>query len=226
MSTEDFHNHVQKQSHKDKESSLTLQFQNELYTNRSAPITLLAKNGANNSRCFQQSNGGTHPNNIATHDEFGFTNQPNLSVSNNVDSNSSIQRSTNESMINLPHLHPEVTALRTNITPVIEISNDIRKATTGPITVHLKPEALQELSNLLNGETTSQDFLRTAINLTSRMIRRPFDKIEITALLTRYLKIFESNLKMIPFGSATYGFSGSITNFNILVNAGNCCLLN
>lgn len=39
--------------------------------------------------------------------------------------------------------------------------------------------------------------------------------------LSHYLKAFDSTLQLKIFGSTTYGFGGSKTNFNILVSTGN-----
>lgn len=79
----------------------------------------------------------------------------------------------------------------------------------------------QKLKNVINIEPVSQAISSKTVDLINRMVGRCFYEIEIVALLTRYLKIFNSTLKVMPFGSATYGFGGSSTNFNILVNAGN-----
>lgn len=78
----------------------------------------------------------------------------------------------------------------------------------------------QKLKNVINIEQVSQAISSKTVDLINRMVGRCFYEIEIVALLTRYLKIFNSTLKVMPFGSATYGFGGS-SNFNILVNAGN-----
>lgn len=79
----------------------------------------------------------------------------------------------------------------------------------------------QKLKDVINIDQVSRSMSSKTVDLINRMVGRCFHEIEIVALLTRYLKIFNSTLKVMPFGSATYGFGGSSTNFNILVNAGN-----
>lgn len=62
--------------------------------------------------------------------------------------------------------------------------------------------------------------ITTAIDLTARTLQRITYENQIVELLRNHLKKFDSTLRMMPFGSATYGFGGSNTNFNLLVNAG------
>lgn len=79
----------------------------------------------------------------------------------------------------------------------------------------------QKLKNVIQIEQVSRAIPSKTVDLINRMVGRCFHEIEIVALLTRYLRTFNSTFKLLPFGSATYGFGGSTTNFNILVNAGN-----
>lgn len=78
-----------------------------------------------------------------------------------------------------------------------------------------------KLENVIDSKPVLQCIPSKMVALVHRTVGRCFDELKIVALLTRYLKSFDSTLKVMPFGSATYGFGASITNFNILVNAGN-----
>lgn len=78
-----------------------------------------------------------------------------------------------------------------------------------------------KLKNVINFEQVLRAIPSKTVDLINRRVERWFHELEIFALLTRYLRTFNSTLKAMPFGSATYGFGGSTTNFNILVNAGN-----
>lgn len=54
-----------------------------------------------------------------------------------------------------------------------------------------------------------------------RTPQRTAYETKITNNLSHYLKAFDSTLQLKIFGSTTYGFGGSKTNFNILVSTGN-----
>lgn len=57
------------------------------------------------------------------------------------------------------------------------------------------------------------------IELTTRNEERIRNESQILHNLRQKWKTFDSTLKIMPFGSATYGFGGS-SNLNILVHAG------
>lgn len=78
-----------------------------------------------------------------------------------------------------------------------------------------------KLKNVIDIEQVLRVISSKTVDLINRMVGRCFHEIEIVALLTHYLKTFDPTLRVLPFGSATYGFGGSTTNFNILVNTGN-----
>lgn len=233
LNTEDFNNHIQKRNHKDKEGSLKLRSQNDQVDHLVSTAPLFPKNDVNSVSAYERSNIKASSNNAVVHNEYGCTNSFRGS-SIESSSNGSSHRSIDECPINSSHLRPEATLPQANFmpfitkNPVCEPFKTLKDAITNmectsgvsKTRVHLNPEAIQELLNFSNGKTTSQAVPLTAISLTCRMIRRPFDEIEITALLMQYLNMFEPNLKVVPFGSATYGFGGSTTNFNILVNSG------
>lgn len=45
-------------------------------------------------------------------------------------------------------------------------------------------------------------------------------ELEIIRLLSFLLRTYDSTVKLVPFGSATYGFGGKKTNFNIMIITG------
>lgn len=96
-------------------------------------------------------------------------------------------------------------------------SNDRSRASSVSIT---QPVSTQKLLNMIDVKKVSQAMPAIAVDLVYRMVQRCFHELEIQALLTRYVKEFDSSLEVMPFGSATYGFGGARTNFNILINAG------
>lgn len=83
----------------------------------------------------------------------------------------------------------------------------------------------QKLLNVIDVKKVYHAIPAIAVDLVYRRVQRCFEELEIQALLTRYLNEFDSNLRVMPFGSATYGFGGSRTNFNILVDAGSSNLI-
>lgn len=82
------------------------------------------------------------------------------------------------------------------------------------------PATLQKLKSVIIVTDVLHKIPTNMTCLVNRVVKRCFDEIEIVALLTRYLKIFDSNFKVMQWGSSTYGFGGTSTNFNILVNTG------
>lgn len=75
-----------------------------------------------------------------------------------------------------------------------------------------------KLGNVIEISQVSQ--VAEMIDIISRTEKRIQYEVEIMKILGYYLKKLDSTLGFIPFGSSTYGFGGSKTNFNILVNAG------
>lgn len=57
------------------------------------------------------------------------------------------------------------------------------------------------------------------INITSRTTQRISNEHKIVERLTNYLDEIDSALRIVPFGSATYGFGGANTDFNILIDS-------
>lgn len=85
----------------------------------------------------------------------------------------------------------------------------------------LIPFAEKHLKNVIDMEKIAKAIIPKAMKLT-RIEQRISDEKQILDDLVRLLENFNKNLKVMPFGSATYGFGGCDTNFNIcLVNDGN-----
>lgn len=55
---------------------------------------------------------------------------------------------------------------------------------------------------------------------TFRTAERIAHETQIVEHLMHHMNAFDSALELMPFGSSTYGFGGSNTNFNILVRTG------
>lgn len=83
-----------------------------------------------------------------------------------------------------------------------------------------------QLKNVIDIEKIAEAIIPKAIDLTTRTSQRISNEKKVIEDLLLLLKGFNSNLKVMPFGSATYGFGGPDTNFNIcLVNKGDKFLL-
>lgn len=80
-----------------------------------------------------------------------------------------------------------------------------------PITVNLK--------NCINADHVSRAVTAKIIDLTNRTAQRISNEKQIADLLTGHLKQIDSTVRLVPFGSTTYGFGGANTNFNILIDS-------
>lgn len=67
-------------------------------------------------------------------------------------------------------------------------------------------------------ETAKNPLVSEIIDFVSRTEARIGNEMLILKSLADYLKTLETNIDLTPCGSTTYGFGGSTTNFNILVN--------
>lgn len=85
------------------------------------------------------------------------------------------------------------------------------------ITVRSNPVKLEDVVKV---DEVSKTIVKEMIDLISRTNRRIQNESSIIKLLTSSLQKLDSTLNFIPFGSSTYGFGSSKTDFNILVNAG------
>lgn len=86
--------------------------------------------------------------------------------------------------------------------------------------IRLNPAAagIQSKSDI-NTKQITETMIPKAIDLIYRTVQRISQEEQIIADLERFVKDRKFDLKVVPFGSATYGFGGSKTDFNI-------CLLN
>lgn len=85
-----------------------------------------------------------------------------------------------------------------------------------------KRESIAEnLATAINSQAVSisRNIGANAIDLIFRSVQRISLEVQILDLLSRHLKGFDSTVQLVPFGSATYGFGGSRTDFNVLVVA-------
>lgn len=75
--------------------------------------------------------------------------------------------------------------------------------------------ALIHSKNGINIEQISRAMIPRAVHLIFRTVQRISHEKQIVADLERFLEENNFNLKVMPFGSSTYGFGGANTNFNI-----------
>lgn len=81
------------------------------------------------------------------------------------------------------------------------------------------PDAPQNHQNTEPNELFKEIFSVSA-NLLTRDEERIRNEKNIMRIFTIYIESFDPTLIISSFGSSTYGFGGSNTNFNILINAG------
>lgn len=82
--------------------------------------------------------------------------------------------------------------------------------------------ATQTLTNVIltNIKQVFQEIPNIAVDLTSRNARRIAAERDIVACLKPHFNTYSTTLQSMIFGSATYGFGGPNTDFNILINTG------
>lgn len=80
-------------------------------------------------------------------------------------------------------------------------------------------ETVQIITKLVtdNKKMIFQDMPATAVEFVSRTALRLSDEQDILQFLKRHLSANSIELQPMPFGSATYGFGGPETDFNILL---------
>lgn len=93
------------------------------------------------------------------------------------------------------------------------------ESVTKSIEIPKRESNAENLANAISSEaiSISRNIGTKAIDLIFRSVQRISLEVQILDLLSRHLKGFDSTVRVVPFGSATYGFSGSSTDFNILV---------
>lgn len=82
------------------------------------------------------------------------------------------------------------------------------------------PTVSSPLSDKINIEEICEAFMVGFGDLTSRTKLRIQNEQHILECLSRQLSTIDVLLRAVPIGSSTYGFGGSNTNFNVLINAG------
>lgn len=116
---------------------------------------------------------------------------------------------------------PNGIVVSTNSTAVDHNGSSSSRSKSSSIDIAPKRISTMKLVDVINVNQFPQTIVATAIDLTSRTHQRIFHEKQIVKLLMGELRKFDTTLRMLPFGSATYGYGGTDTNFNILVNAGN-----
>lgn len=93
------------------------------------------------------------------------------------------------------------------------------KSVTKSVEIPKHQSIAENFTNVIDTEEISRNIVDKAINFMFRSVQRISIEVQILNLLLHHLKGFDSSLQIVPFGSATYGFGGSSTDFNILVIA-------
>lgn len=96
------------------------------------------------------------------------------------------------------------------------------------VNIRINPfAAIQAKSDKIDVEQIAVAMIPTAIDRIFRTVQRISQETQIVADLEGFLAERKLNLKVMPFGSATYGFGGIDTDFNIclLLNDGNCLIM-
>lgn len=78
-----------------------------------------------------------------------------------------------------------------------------------------------KLENIINIDDVYKQIPAEMNSLLSRPLFRVQHETQIINKLSFYFSIIDSKLKVMPFGSSTYGFGSQKTNFNILIKTGN-----
>lgn len=91
---------------------------------------------------------------------------------------------------------------------------------TNSVDVSPNSDTIQTLTQVImsNKAQIFQDIPVTSVEFVSRTVHRISDERDIVNLLKRHLNAHSIKLQTLPFGSATYGFGGAETDYNILVD--------
>lgn len=104
-------------------------------------------------------------------------------------------------------------------------NNDGRNTqnTAENVNIRINPFAAVQSKNDINVEQIAQTMIPKAIDTIFRTVQRISQENQIVADLEFFLKEHKFNLKVMPFGSATFGFGGIDTDFNmcLLLKDGN-----
>lgn len=75
-------------------------------------------------------------------------------------------------------------------------------------------------SRISNATKLDKAIVAKMIDFVTRTETRIHNESQILKTLIGYLNAINYKVQLVPFGSSTYGYGGSSTNFNILANAG------
>lgn len=77
-----------------------------------------------------------------------------------------------------------------------------------------------KLEDVIKTDKAALTIATEMIHFVSRTKARINNESQILKKLAGYLNEFDFKVQLVPFGSATYGFGGLSTNFNLLANTG------
>lgn len=83
------------------------------------------------------------------------------------------------------------------------------------VNLRLNPANVIQTKNGINIDQITQAMVPKAIDLIFRTAHRVSQEMLIIADLKQFLREHKFDLKVMPFGSTTYGFGGAGTDFNI-----------
>lgn len=94
---------------------------------------------------------------------------------------------------------------------------NIQEMVAGNTSIQSNPAKLE---NVIKTDEAALAIATEMIHFVSRTKTRIHNESQILNTLAGYLNGFDCKVQLVPFGSATYGFGGSSTNFNVLANTG------
>lgn len=74
------------------------------------------------------------------------------------------------------------------------------------------------LGDLIRTDTCMEAISQEMVDLMTRTDERVNAEADILAIMNQSIQLFDPTLKVIPFGSSAYGFSGSKTNYDLLID--------
>lgn len=98
-------------------------------------------------------------------------------------------------------------------------NQNIAEATIQETATHA-PALSNHVKDVCESDEMFKAIAAEMIGFVTRTKARNHDEEHILNTLNGYLNEFDSKIKLVPFGSSTYGFGGTRTNFNILASAG------
>lgn len=107
-----------------------------------------------------------------------------------------------------------------SISSIESIFNQNTAETTTEETVTHTPALSNCVKDICESDEMFKAIAAEMIGFVTRTNARIHDEAHILNILNGYLNEFDSKMKLVPFGSSTYGFGGTRTNFNILASAG------